>query len=145
MRGVCPRVYGIPEATAARSPPLIARVGSSAMAPQAARPHLLHIAERRHWEAARAAGAAYTMSTRGRTLAEEGFIHCSSDMDQVHGVLSRFYADLDPAELLLLVIDASRLDAPVRHEPVDGAVFPHVYGPIPLSAVIDVRSVPETR
>lgn len=107
--------------------------------------HLLHIAERRHWEAARADGAAYTMSTRGRTLEEEGFIHCSSDLDQVRGVLSHFYSDVDPADLVLLVIDVTRLDAPVRHEPVDGDVFPHIYGPIPLSAVIDVRSVPETR
>jgi len=121
------------------------RVGSCDMPADHPEHHLLHIAERRHWEAARADGTAYTMSTRGRTLEEEGFIHCSSDLDQVRGVLSRFYADVDPADLVLLVIDVTRLDAPVRHEPVDGAVFPHIYGPIPLSAVIDVRSVPKTR
>jgi len=106
---------------------------------------LLHIAERHHWESARDAGGPYTMSTLGLTLDDVGFIHCSSDLAQVEGVLSRFYADVDRETLVLLVIDPARLDSPVRHEPADGQSFPHVYGPIPLSAVIDVRSVPETR
>ncbi|WP_030163387.1 DUF952 domain-containing protein [Spirillospora albida] len=103
---------------------------------------LLHIAERHHWESARDTGAAYSMSTLGRTLAEEGFIHCSSDLAQVEGVLDRYYADVDRRDLLLLVIDASALDAPVRHEPAGDEVFPHVYGAVPISAVIDVRPVP---
>jgi uncharacterized protein (DUF952 family) len=106
---------------------------------------LLHIAERRHWESARDTGVSYTMSTLGRTLDEEGFIHCSSDLAQVEGVLSRFYKDIDRSALVLLVIDPAELAAPVRHEPADGDLFPHIYGPIPLSAVIDVRSVPENR
>ncbi|WP_067833536.1 DUF952 domain-containing protein [Actinomadura kijaniata] len=106
---------------------------------------LLHIAEIARWEEARATGVSYTMSTLGRTLDEEGFIHCSADLDQARGVLSRFYADTDPATLALLVIDVSALDAPVRYEPADGDLFPHVYGPIPTSAVIEVRPVPETR
>ncbi|MFI0453984.1 DUF952 domain-containing protein [Actinomadura sp. 6N118] len=106
---------------------------------------LLHIAERRHWEPARTAGVSYAMSTLGRTLAEEGFIHCSSDLSQVEGVLGRFYTAVDHKDLLLLTIDVSRLDAEVRYEPADGQLFPHIYGPIPLTAVIDVRPVPETR
>ncbi|QFG23254.1 DUF952 domain-containing protein [Actinomadura sp. WMMB 499] len=100
---------------------------------------LLHIAERRHWEAARDAGVSYTMSTLGRTLDDEGFVHCSSGMDQVRGVLDRFYTGVDRAGLVLLVIDASRLDAPVRDEPAGDELFPHVYGPIPVGAVIDAR------
>jgi uncharacterized protein (DUF952 family) len=106
---------------------------------------LLHIAERTHWESARAAGVSYTTSTLGRTLDEEGFVHCSSDMAQVDGVLGRFYTGINQEDLVLLVIDVSQLDAPVRYEPVGDDVFPHVYGPISLSAVIDVRSLPETR
>ncbi|MBW8486992.1 DUF952 domain-containing protein [Actinomadura parmotrematis] len=106
---------------------------------------LLHIAERRYWEEVRASGAPYAMSTRGRTLAEEGFVHCSSSEEQVAGVLSRFYADVPPAELVLLVLDAARLGAPVRHEAVGDGVFPHVYGPLPLEAVIDVRPLPRSR
>ncbi|TDE16917.1 DUF952 domain-containing protein [Actinomadura sp. 6K520] len=106
---------------------------------------LLHIAERSHWEAARDTGAAYAMSTLGRTLDEEGFVHCSSDMAQVDGVLGRFYTGVPRSDLVLLVIDVSRLDAPVRYEPAGDEVFPHVYGPIPVSAVIDVRSLPGNR
>ncbi|WP_067450532.1 DUF952 domain-containing protein [Actinomadura macra] len=106
---------------------------------------LLHIAERHHWESARDAGVPYTMSTLGRTLDEEGFIHCSSDTSQVDGVLAAFYTTIDRADLVLLVIDAARLGSPVRYEPVGDQVFPHVYGPIPVSAIIDVRSVPENR
>ncbi|HEY8478200.1 MAG TPA: DUF952 domain-containing protein [Spirillospora sp.] len=104
---------------------------------------LLHIAERSHWEAARDSGTPYTMSTRGRTLAEEGFVHCSSDLAQVERVLGRFYADVPRSDLVLLVIDPSRLDVPVRCEPVGDEVFPHVYGPIPPSAINEVRSLPE--
>ncbi|MFA1540164.1 DUF952 domain-containing protein [Actinomadura monticuli] len=113
--------------------------------PAAPQDKLLHIAERTHWESARATGVSYTMSTLGRTLDDEGFIHCSSDMSQVDGVLARFYGAVPREDLVLLVIDASRLDAPVRREPVGDDVFPHVYGPIPVSAVIEVRSLPGNR
>jgi uncharacterized protein (DUF952 family) len=106
---------------------------------------ILHIAERTHWESARAAGVSYTMSTLGRTLDDEGFIHCSSDMAQVDGVLARFYTGVRREDLVLLTIDVSRLDAPVRYEPAGDELFPHVYGPIPVSAVIDARSLPGTR
>ncbi|NEA27580.1 DUF952 domain-containing protein [Actinomadura bangladeshensis] len=113
--------------------------------PAAPQDTLLHIAERTHWESARAAGVSYTMSTLGRTLDEEGFIHCSSDMAQVDGVLGRFYTGIDRDDLVLLVIDVSQLDVPVRYEPVGDDVFPHIYGPIPVSAVIGVRSLPGNR
>jgi uncharacterized protein (DUF952 family) len=102
---------------------------------------IFHIAERRDWEAARRSGGPYEISTRGRTLAEVGFIHASRDEDQVRTVQNAFYADLD--DLLLLVIDPGGLD--VRDEPVDGQVFPHIYGPLPIEAVIDVRPLPRTR
>ncbi|WP_018654144.1 DUF952 domain-containing protein [Actinomadura flavalba] len=108
-------------------------------------PPLLHIAERRHWEAAETSGAPYTWSTRGRTLADEGFIHCSADEAQATGVLDRFYADVPREDLVLLVIDQSALTAEVRHEPADGALFPHIYGPVPVSAVIEARPLPDTR
>jgi uncharacterized protein (DUF952 family) len=113
--------------------------------PASSQDTLLHIAERTHWESARDAGVSYTMSTLGRTLDDEGFIHCSSDMAQLEGVLGRFYTGVRPEDLALLVIDVSRLEAPVRYEPAGDELFPHVYGPIPVSAVIEVRSVPGNR
>jgi uncharacterized protein (DUF952 family) len=102
---------------------------------------LLHITERRSWEAARAAGE-YRQSTRGVTLEQEGFIHCSRP-HQLRGVAERFYADAD--DLVVLVVDPERLGAPVRFEaPVPGAEeYPHVYGPIQVEAVTSV--VPVTR
>ncbi|HEV7628052.1 MAG TPA: DUF952 domain-containing protein [Streptomyces sp.] len=103
---------------------------------------LLHITERSLWEAARASGT-YEMSTRGRTLQEEGFIHCSL-RHQLPQVAKMLYDDCDPAELVVLVIDSERISSPLRYEPpVPGAVsgpgmeeFPHIYGPLPVNAVV---------
>jgi uncharacterized protein (DUF952 family) len=102
---------------------------------------IFHIAERPDWEAARASGGPYEISTRGRLLAEVGFIHASRDEDQARTVQRTFYADLD--DLVLLTIDPDGLD--VRNEPVGDDVFPHIYGPLPIEAVIDVRPLPRTR
>ena len=94
-----------------------------------------HMALPDEWAAALDSGE-YTMSTRGRTLAEEGFIHCSYH-DQLVGVASNFYGDVD--ELVLLTIDTSLVDAPIRDEPpAPGADqrFPHIYGKLPVAAVV---------
>jgi len=97
---------------------------------------IFHISLPSDWEAARADGR-YFISTRGRTLADEGFIHCSF-AEQVATVMSNFYADL--SEVVVLRIDPHRLCAPIVVEDLAGAgeAFPHVYGPIGLDAVIDV-------
>jgi len=92
---------------------------------------IFHVAERAAWETARPAGR-YEVSTRGVSLAEQGFVHCSTRA-QVPGVLQLFYADLD--DLVLLEIDPDRLGVPVRYE----QGFPHVYGPIPVPAVVAVH------
>jgi uncharacterized protein (DUF952 family) len=102
---------------------------------------IFHIAERPDWEAAQAAGGPYEVSTRGRTLTEVGFIHASRDETQVRAVRRAFYAGC--GDLVLLVIDTDGLD--VRYEPVGDDVFPHIYGPLPLDAVTEVRSLPRTR
>ena len=94
---------------------------------------LFHIALLGDWDAALADGE-YRTSTRGVTLEQEGFIHCSY-AHQVEATANRFYGDLD--ELVLLRVDATRLTSPVVDEPpAPGAeLFPHVYGPIPVGAV----------
>jgi uncharacterized protein (DUF952 family) len=67
------------------------------------------------------------------SLADEGFIHCSY-ADQVVRSANRFYADA--TDLLLLTIDTSRLSSLLREEPAgNGALFPHIYGPINRDAV----------
>ncbi|MFY1674596.1 DUF952 domain-containing protein [Plantactinospora sp. WMMB334] len=69
-------------------------------------------------------------------MADEGFIHAAR-RGQVLGVAEAFYADAGP--LLLLSVDPSRLSSPVRDDEVaPGIVFPHIYGPIDLDAVVGV-------
>jgi len=95
---------------------------------------IFHIATVADWEAAQESGS-YTTSTRGRTLAEEGFIHASR-AEQWPQVRRRFYADVTEP-LLLLVIDTERLDVPLVEEEVPGGEsFPHLYGPLRPSAVV---------
>jgi len=100
---------------------------------------LFHLADRSEWLTAVVAGD-YRISTRGVTLAQEGFIHCSL-RHQVRDVAERYYADAD--DLLLLVIDSARVASPIRFEaPADGAEeYPHIYGPLPADAVTAVVPV----
>jgi uncharacterized protein (DUF952 family) len=91
---------------------------------------LWHIADRTEWEQAEAAGT-YERSTRGRSLAEEGFIHTSRP-DQAQGVADAFFDGAD--DLVLLRIDPDRVPAEIK---VEGG-FPHIYGPLPVAAVTGV-------
>ena len=98
-------------------------------------PPVLHLAEVAHWEQALQTGE-YRWSTLGRTLEEEGFIHCSV-REQLPGVLSRHYAAY-PGDLLLLTVEPALLGSPLRWDVVDSAAgerFPHLYGPITPDAV----------
>ncbi|MEZ0110899.1 uncharacterized protein (DUF952 family) [Catenulispora sp. EB89] len=77
---------------------------------------IYHIAFRTDWADAVAAGE-YHVSTRGKTVEEQGFIHASTAA-QVAGVANAFYADAE--DLLVLVIDPEKLTAPLRYDPVPG-------------------------
>lgn len=104
---------------------------------------IFHLALLRDWEEAQRAGA-YTVSTRGQSLAEVGFIHASR-ADQWTGVRDRFYADVTEP-MVLLQIDPALLDVPVVEEPPAPGMtetFPHVYGPLPVGAV--VKAIPLDR
>ena len=75
----------------------------------------------------------------GDTLASEGFIHCSFP-DQVLAVANTRFRGA--RGLVLLVIDSDRVACPIRHENLEGGAdpFPHVYGPLNLDAVVEVRA-----
>ncbi|MEU6088013.1 DUF952 domain-containing protein [Streptomyces sp. NPDC047085] len=103
-------------------------------------PHIVHVTERSLWEEARERGT-YEVSTRGRTLQEEGFIHFST-REQLPHIGALLYGDYaGPDELVVLVVDPARLDVPLKYEAMKpgGEEFPHVYGPVPVDAVVDVE------
>jgi glutathione S-transferase len=100
---------------------------------------LYHLALRREWQAARSDGV-YRRSTRGRSLEEVGFIHLSR-AHQLESTAARFYGDLSPGELLLLILDpqhlaAAGLELRCEQAPPSGERFPHLYGALPLQAVL---------
>ncbi|AMD87831.1 hypothetical protein AXF14_09860 [Actinomyces radicidentis] len=104
---------------------------------------ILHLALPEDWEAARATGT-YTASTRGATIAQQGFMHASYDADQALRVHAFAYAGRP--DVVITELDVGALAAAgltVRAEPGDPSDpeserFPHVYGgdvPIALMSV----------
>ena len=98
-------------------------------------PILVHICAASDWEAAGWRGELCPDS-----LADVGFVHLSTPQ-QVHLPANRLYQGRD--DLLLLHIDPELLPEPVRWEPgvttdPSSMLFPHLYGPLPVAAVIDV-------
>ena len=98
---------------------------------------IYHIATAGDWARAQADGQ-YTTSTRGRTLAEQGFIHASTAA-QVAPVANMIYKGLP--DLLVLMIDTDRVRPEIRFEQVPGweEPFPHLYGPLNADAVVGTR------
>ena len=95
----------------------------------------VHLCGDSEWEAAQGTGVHTPES-----LKAVGFVHLSS-VEQVHLPANRLYAGR--TDLMLLRIDGARLASPVRWEAgvpadPDGMVFPHLYGPLPVAAVISV-------
>src|SRR5581483_4991965 len=96
-----PGVAGVPGAGAAgaRVRRRVLDRGRSGRAGSHAVAVIFHLAVAADWEAA---GDEYRMSTVGRTLDDEGFVHCSY-AGQVEATAARFYAGSD--DVLLLTID----------------------------------------
>lgn len=97
---------------------------------------IFHIATVADWERARESGA-YTTSSLGRSLEDEGFLH-AAHRQQLTGVFLRYYAAVSES-LVLLTIDTDRLDVPWREDDVGEETFPHIYGPLSPDAVVDVQ------
>lgn len=95
---------------------------------------LFHITTRSVWELAVETGH-YVPAT----FAADGFIHLS-DERQWFRTAQRFYHG--QRNLVLLVIEETRLEAPLRREPADGELFPHLYGRLNLDAVVSVYDLP---
>ncbi len=98
---------------------------------------LLHICVREEWDSVRT-----SREIRPVSLAEAGFVHLSTP-EQVHLPANRLFSGR--RDLVLLILDPERLVAPVLWEPgvpqdPDSMRFPHLYGPLPTDAVVDVVS-----
>jgi glutathione S-transferase len=99
---------------------------------------LFHVAEPADWARAERAGV-YDRSTRGRSLTDVGCIHLSRG-DQWPRVREAFYGDLE-TDVLLVEIDDSLLGEALVWEmgaPGSAELFPHLYAPLPLTAVVSV-------
>jgi uncharacterized protein (DUF952 family) len=91
---------------------------------------IVHAAE---WRAAEAAGS-YPGSAKD---AEDGFLHFSSE-EQLDGTVAKYYAG--QRDLVLVAVDPETLGTALKYEPSRGGeLFPHLYGNLPLDAVLWTR------
>ena len=87
------------------------------------------LADRGEWALARASGA-YEGSAVDRA---DGYIHISTTA-QLAETARRHYAGREG--LVLVAIDPTALGEPLRWEPSRGGdLFPHLYAPLPMTAV----------
>jgi uncharacterized protein (DUF952 family) len=97
---------------------------------------IFHICREDEWRAALAAGT-YPGSSQD---AADGFIHFSA-ADQVVASAAKHRAGQEG--LVLLTVDAGALGTALRWEPArGGALFPHLYGPLPVAAVLRADPLP---
>ncbi|MGE5475800.1 MAG: DUF952 domain-containing protein, partial [Bacteroidales bacterium] len=88
------------------------------------------------WQAAQAAGS-YAGSSQD---AADGFIHFSTAAQVVESAAKHRAGQ---SGLLLLAVDAARLGPALKWEPSRGGqLFPHLYGALPLDAVVRVDDLP---
>ena len=96
----------------------------------------LHLTTKRAWEDALKVGT-YSLSTKGKTLDEVGFIH-GSFADQVEEVAGFVFAG-STEELVVLHLNIDKLASngiEVRvEEASNGKSYPHIYGAIPCELV----------
>lgn len=89
----------------------------------------------REWQVARADGV-YRGSVLDRA---DGFIHLST-AEQLPGTASKHYAGRE--DLRLVEVDLTALAGTLRWEPSrGGALFPHIYGDLSMTAVGTVRGL----
>jgi uncharacterized protein (DUF952 family) len=97
---------------------------------------LYKICTREEWRDAEAAGVFEGSAVDRR----DGFIHLST-REQVEETARRHFAGQDG--LVLVALDGDQLD--IRWEPSrGGALFPHVYGSIAVSAAVSVEPLPQS-
>jgi uncharacterized protein (DUF952 family) len=74
------------------------------------------------------------------SLVTEGFVHCTTGATEMVATANRHYR-ADPRPFVVLTIDLDRLTSPWRVDD-PGGIYPHVFGPIDRTAIVDVRPMP---
>ena len=107
-----------------------------AMTQQAPFRWIYHLSRRADWDRAKAAGS-YEGS---REDTADGFLHFSTAL-QVVGSAAKHRSG--ESGLVLLEVDSTVLGEPLKWEPARGGeLFPHLYGPLPASAVVAEFDLP---
>jgi uncharacterized protein (DUF952 family) len=97
---------------------------------------LFHVVPASHWSVLPS-----QTSYQSERFAEDGFIHLCEPR-QLEGVLKRYF--LNVPNLMLLVLDPSKLSSPIVYESSSGQTgesFPHLYGLLNRDAIVEVRSL----
>ena len=94
-----------------------------------------HLSPREWWDAADP-----TKPLAAPSLADEGFIHCTTGRAEMVATANRHYRD-DPRAFVILTIETDRLTSPVRVED-PARIYPHVFGPIDRAAIVAVTDAP---
>ena len=96
---------------------------------------IFKILPRAEWEAARAVG----VFTGSAVDLADGFIHFSTG-GQLDETLRRHFAG--QSDLLVIGVESEDLGVALKWEPSrGGALFPHLYGPMPVAAAASVEPV----
>jgi len=97
---------------------------------------IFHMCREGEWLAAKAAGT-YRGSSQD---AADGFIHFSTRTQVVESAAKHRAGQTG---IVLLTVDASALGDALKWEPSrKGQLFPHLYGPLPIDAVVRVDPLP---
>jgi len=88
------------------------------------------------------AAADPTVAWTPPSLATEGFIHCTDGLAAMVETANRHYSG-EGGEFLLLTVDLDAVGVPWRFDK-PGSPYPHIYGRLPRSAILDVRPMPRT-
>jgi uncharacterized protein (DUF952 family) len=97
---------------------------------------IFKISGKDEWDAAEVAGIYHGSEDDKR----DGIMHFST-ASQLPDTLARHFAGR--ADLLLIAVDADRLDGTLRWEPSrDGDLFPHLYGPLPVTDALWTKPLP---
>ncbi len=72
-----------------------------------------------------------------KPFAQEGFIHCTKDADEMAGVANRFYKH-ERGPHVYLSIDTRKVKAKIQYDDT-AKKYPHIYGGLNHDAVVAIK------